>query len=180
MRLTLRRTAVAGIWAAAAMVAVVPAANAFPGGPWASSSAPLKNYYHDQYVGAAYGAWQGYREDQGRGSRVQDVSYHRQPVPDSYSSRGAYVHTSWYTNGAYCYVSSWSDSGSSVACSSGWHGNGSTDTGSTKSRYWQAWESWNRADPTAESGRGQMQVCEDLVDWPNNCSTAYFIRGSHY
>lgn len=175
------RSAIVAVWTVAAVCVLVPSASAFPGGPWASSSAPLKNYYYDQYTGAAYGVWQGYRENQDRGSRVQDGSYHRYPNPDTkYSDRGSYVHTTWYTNGSYCYLSSFSNSGGSVACSSGWHGSGSVDTGSTKSKSWQYWESWDRADPTANSGRGKMQVCEDLVSWPNNCSTAYFVRGAHY
>lgn len=181
LRWNLIKGLVAAGWLSAGVVVLAPAANAFPGGPWASASAPLKNYYHDQYTGAAYGVWQGYREDQGRGSRVQDASWHRMPQLDTeYNDRGSYVHHDWYTNGGYCYVSSYSDAGAGVNCQNGWHPAGSTNTGSTQSKSWQYWETWDGADPTANSGRGKMRVCENLVAWPDNCSTSYFIRGSHY
>jgi hypothetical protein len=164
-----------------ALVALAPAAQALPGGPWASSSSPLKVVGGGSRVdGASYGYWQGYREDQGRGSRVQNGSYHRHILDDvGGGDGGTYVKNSWYANKNHCYVSSWSDSGGSIGCSSGWWGIGKTQTGTTKSASWQYWEAWKGADVEANSMRDKIQTCENINLWPDICSAAYFLRGAN-
>src|SRR4051794_22210856 len=104
-------------------------AQALPGGPWASQSSPLTASYcgNSCYTAAAaYGTFQGYREDQGRGSRIQNSSFHREPTHIS-GAHGAFVNHHWYSDGDYCYLTSFSDSGASVSCQSGWHDMGVED-----------------------------------------------------
>lgn len=154
------------------------AAQALPGGPWASSSSPLTASTGGQTVAAAYGTWQGYREDQNRGSRIQDYSLHRQP--QSSGDRGAFVNHHWYTDGYNCYVSSFSDAGASVNCQNGWHDTGSeTRTGNTTSTSWQGWETWKAVDATASSMRAQEFTCQDVAYASDPCS-AKLLRGANY
>lgn len=174
-----RRFVVGGAGAAAAVGVGAGVAQALPGGPWASRSAPLLvNYAGWKPAAYSYGVWQGVREDQGRGSRIQDWSASK--TRQTYN-RGGYTKHSWYWNGSYCYVSSFSSSGASVGCGSGWHGDGSTNSGSNNSTTtWKYWETWKRLDPEGESGRGKMQTCFNVVWAPDTCSGAYFLRGSKY
>ena len=155
------------------------AAQALPGGPWASSSSPLTvNYAGWTPAAYSYGQWQGTREDQGRGSRIQDWSASK---TRSTYDRGGYTKHSWYWDGSYCYVSSFSESGGSVACTSGWHADGSANSGSNNSTTtWAYWETWQGLDPEGNSGRGKMQTCFNVVAAPDSCSGAYFLRGSSY
>lgn len=153
-------------------------ASALPGGPWASSSSPLKvNYAGWKPVGYVYGKWQGYREDQGRGSRVQDWSAGK--TRNTYN-RGVYTRHNWYWNGSYCYVSSFSDSGGGVSCASGWHADGATNSKSNNTKSWKYYETWYSADPQADSARGKMRACFNVKYSPDPCSSAYFLRGAKY
>lgn len=157
----------------------VGAAQALPGGPWASYTAPLTAYTAGVPAAAAFGTFQGYREDQGRGSRVQNGSYHREPV-HIYSAHGAFVNHHWYTNGAYCYVSSLSTQSASVACQTGWHDTGQENrTGNNSTPSWQYWETWRPADPTANSMRARIFTCDD-IPWQSDPCSPSIIRGASY
>src|SRR5215216_1548257 len=101
---TTLRAMVVAVWVGFGLLLAGPAV-ALPGGDWASSGSPLTLTYRGQNTSAAYGSWQGYREDQGRGSRVQDWSAHRMPgVPGWPNTDGAYVRHAWYDNANRCYV----------------------------------------------------------------------------
>ncbi len=163
------------------LLALAPAAQALPGGPWASSSSPM-------YVvgtasgkdGAGYGSFQGVREDQGRGSRIQNASSHRHLRNDlGGGDAGTYVKNTWYANKTDCYVTSFSNSGGSIGCSTGWWGDGYNDTGSTKSSSWHYWETWKQLDARGSSMRDKIQVCENISLWPDFCSS-YYLRGADY
>ncbi len=171
--------AVAGLGSMAGFLSAgaLPAA-ALPGGPWASSGSPLSvNYAGWKPAGYVYGSWQGYREDEGRGSRVQDWSAGK--TRSTYDA-GTYTKHSWYWNGSYCYVSSWSDSGGGASCTSGWHADGSTNSVSNNTTSWKYYETWYGADPAADSARGKMQACFNVKFAPDSCSSAYLLRGSKY
>ena len=182
MRIKRRTLPTSASLAALGLLLLAPAAAALPGGPWASSSSPLLvkggGGYQD---GAAYGTWQGLREDQGRGSRVQNSSFHRHLHDDvGGGDTGTYLRIEWSANKNNCYVTSWSSAGATIGCSSGWWGTGSTNTGSTKSASWQYWEEWKSLDPAGSSMRSVIKVCENINAWPDICSSAYFLRGADY
>lgn len=172
------RAVVVAIWVLAGLLVLAPSAGALPGGKWASAKKPLNNSYRGVKVGSSHGNWQGYREDQGRGSRVQNSTYRKLTGRAEIKSRGTYVKHEWYFNANRCYVTSFKSAG--IGCGTGWWESGHTNTSSTKSKKWKYAQTWRRIDPKGESARGKMHTCEDLVFWPNNCSKAYFLRGSSY
>lgn len=157
------------------------AAQALPGGPWASSSSPLSvSFAGWKPVGYSYGTWQGYREDQGRGSRIQDWSASRAVSGYNGGDRGTYTQHSWYWDGTFCYLNSFSESGAGVGCMSGWHGDGSSNSGSNNTSTWKYWETWKGINPSGNSGRGMMKTCWNVAYAPDSCSSAYFLRGTSY
>ncbi|GMA23415.1 hypothetical protein GCM10025864_11740 [Luteimicrobium album] len=126
----------------------------------------------------SYGTWQGTREDQGRGSRIQDWSADK---TRSTYDRGGYTRENWYWNGSYCYVSSFSSAGAGASCVSGWHPDGHTNSGSNNSTTtWQYWEDWIGLDPEGNSGRAKIQTCFNVKAAPDSCSSTYYLRGSEY
>jgi hypothetical protein len=156
-------------------------AQALPGGPWASASEPQAvNFAGWRPVGYSYGNWQGYREDQGRGSRIQDWSASRAVSGYNGGDRGAFTQHTWYSNGNYCYVNSFSNAGGGVACQTGWHKKGSNNSGSNASSSWKYWETWGGVDPTGNSGRGQMKTCWNVVSAPDSCAGGSYLRGAKY
>jgi hypothetical protein len=176
-----QRVAAVVVATAAAVGLGAGAAQALPGGPWASSSSPLAvSFAGWKPAGYSYGTWQGYREDQGRGSRIQDWSASRAVSGYNGGDRGAYTKHSWYWDGSFCYVASFSDAGGSIGCSSGWHADGSNNSGSNASSTWKYWETWKGVSPEGNSGRGKMQTCWNVVSAPDTCSGPYFLRGSKY
>lgn len=162
----------------ASIAGPVTLANAIPGGPWASSSSPLTvDYAGWTPVGSVYGTWQGYREDEGRGSRVQDSSAAK--TRNTYEA-GMYTKHTWYWDGSYCYISSYSNGGVSAACTTGWHQDGTTNSVSNNTTTYKYSETWYSADPEALSARGKMQACFNVKLAPDKCSKNYFVRGSEY
>ena len=124
------------------------------------------------------GTMQGYREDQNRGSRIQaNVSFKETGYKSD--SRGAYEHVDWYYNGNKCYVTSFSDTGGSIGCSSGWWGNGSTDTDRTHSTSYVSWAVWNKVNASGDSGRGLFKAALDIAN-ASDKYTAGILRGSCY
>lgn len=168
---------------AALLVLTAGSATALPGGPWASRSVPATAVTY-AYIGAAgYGTWQGVRNDQGRGDRMQGASSHRDPSGYN-GGPGAYVRYNWFWNGTDCYVSSFSVSKASVgigrSCDDGrWSGAGKTETGRTQSKTWQYWETWKNLSPKASSGRAQIRTCYDFTLQTDPCSGSY-LRGANY
>lgn len=146
---------------------------AFPGTGWGTLIAS----HNGAHTGEAKGQFQGYREDMGRGSRVENLSYHRQP---KLAERGAYVAAQWYHNGNHCYLSSANEAGGSIACQNGWDSTGDTDysvttTSSSWQRHWQWWS----IDATSGSARAKLWVCEDVALRTDRCSSPV-IRGAKY
>ena len=169
--------------AAALLFLSAGGAAALPGGQWASRTAPATAKAYTYTAAAAYGTWQGYRNDQGRGDRMQGSSYHRDPARYN-GGPGAYVQYNWYWNGADCYVSSFSVSkdgaGIGRSCDDGrWSGDGKTETGRTQSTNWQYWETWKNLNPKASSGRAQIRTCFDFTLQTDPCSGSY-LRGANY
>lgn len=176
-----RTAAAVSLGAVMAVGGLAGTAEALPGGPWASSSSPLAvDFAGWKPAGFSYGVWQGYREDQGRGSRIQDSSASRAVSGYDGGDRGAYTKHSWYWNGSYCYVNTFSNSGSGIGCTAGWHSGGSADSGSNNTASYQFWETWAGVDPNADSGRGQMKTCWNVAHAPDTCSSGSYLRGSHY
>lgn len=165
------RTLVSAILAS---MMVAPVATALPGGQWGSGTSPL----HYGTISEAWGVWQGYREDQNRGSRIQDWSAHRSPSGPS-ADRGAYVKTDWWFNTNRCYLTSFSEAGGSIACSQGWWKTGQSTTGRTESQSWQYYDSWSPIDMGGESGKGAMFACYDRAWAPDSCSS-FIARGTSY
>lgn len=165
----------------AGLAALAPAAQALPGGSWASPSSPASLVVNGNWkLGEAYGTFQGVREDQGRGTRIQSASAHRHILDDpGGGDAGTYVKNTWYSNSNNCYVTSFSETGGGVGCSTGWWDDGYKDTKSTKSSSWQYWETWKQLDPKGSSMRDKLQVCENMRLWPDSCST-YYLRGADY
>ncbi|MFD0207167.1 MULTISPECIES: hypothetical protein [Saccharothrix] len=148
-------------------------AQALPGGPWGTLTV-----YTDSGIpiAQASGTWQGYREDQNRGSRMQDWMQYRDPANSD--SNGAYVDHDWYFNSNQCYVSSYSTSGGGIACSQGWWGAGSYDSmDRAGDSNWKYWEAWRAIDPTGTSGRGAMRACVDF-SWATDPCSAAILRGN--
>lgn len=179
MKMSVKRAAIIAGAMLVTSVLGVGVAQALPGGPWASASAPLTAYESGKPAAAAYGTFQGYREDQGRGSRIQNASWHREPV-HVYSAHGAFVNHHWYTNGAYCYLSSLSTSSASVACNNGWHDTGRENRTATNSTvYWRYQETWQGIDATADSMRARIFTCDDIPWQSDPCSPSIY-RGASY
>lgn len=173
-----RKWALAALTVAAGLLLAPAAAQALPGGNWASSSDPLVVKTSSGIpIGYAYGTWQGVREDQGRGTRMQDWSAHRDPA--NTNERGAYVPHHWWFNKNSCYITSFSDSGGSIGCSEGWWKTGTTETPRAKLS-WAYYETWKGLDPAGSSGRGQMYVCHDYAWATDPCSSGYYLRGNDY
>src|SRR5690349_18478811 len=177
---TIARRVIAAAWTLPMIAMGAAQAHALPGGNWASSTSPLyvNSSGYGGTVSAAYGTFQGYREDQNRGSRIQDWSAHRDPNGNT-SERGAYVNHAWYFDGNNCYVTSLSDSGGSIGCSTGWWSQGTTHTPDTESKSWQYYETWHVIDPTGSSGRAGMSACFDRVLASDYCSGTIY-RGANY
>lgn len=179
MKKLIKRAAVFSGMLAAIGTLGVGAAQALPGGPWASSSAPLTAYTSGFPAAAAYGTFQGYREDQGRGSRIQNAAWFREPIHVQ-TAHGAFVNHHWYTNGAFCYVSSLSSSSASVACTSGWHDTGNENrTGTNSTTSWRYQETWKAVDPTANSMRARIFTCDD-IPWQSDPCSPSIVRGASY
>jgi hypothetical protein len=148
-------------------------AQLLPGGPW-----PEHSYTH--YTSTVYqrGTFQGYREDQNRGSRIQsEVAF--KEVGFKSDVHGAYMAVAWYSNANRCYVTSYSSAGGSISCSQGWWGDGTYETGRTISDSYVYWEVWNALDPAGDSGRGSFRGCLDISLATDKC-TASILRGSVY
>lgn len=161
-----------------AVFGFVGVADALPGADWASASAPLKvNYAGWKPAGYSYGIWQGVRDDQGRGDRLQDWSASK--TRQTYN-RGTYTKHSWYWNGSYCYLASFSEAGVSIGCGSGWHSAGATNSRSNNSTTWKYWETWKGLSATGNSGRAKLQTCFNVKAAPDTCSSGSFLRGSRY
>lgn len=159
-----------------ALLLTTAPAQALPGGPWPPSGYLTFSWAGWSPVGYGYGTWQGVREDQNRGSRVQDWSATKTRVTNH---RGTYVHHNWFANTNNCYMTSFESPG--FACSTGWFGSGSGNSGSNNSTTtWMYWENWDALDPKGSSARGQMSLCVNTISAPDPCSTVSYIRGSDY
>ncbi|MFC4629400.1 hypothetical protein ACFO6V_14240 [Promicromonospora alba] len=88
------------------------------------------------------------------------------------NGNGVYTNTAWYFNGSFCYPAG----EGSVGCSSGWYGDGSTNTAvtsATKTGY-----SGKLLKGTAESIRGGIKICQS-DSFADTCSGQTF-RGMSY
>jgi hypothetical protein len=147
-----------------------------PGGPW-------PEHWYTHYTSTVYqkGTFQGYREDQNRGSRIQsEVAF--KEVGFKSDVRGAYMAINWYANTNRCYYSAYDVSSGipvGVNCSTGWWGDGYYETQRTTSDSYWYWEVWNPVDPLASSGRGSFKGCLDIAAATDKC-TASILRGAAY
>lgn len=145
--------------------------SALPGGSYPKRSASHGGARVDER-----GTFQGYREDQGRGSRLQFLTEFREAGTDS-DVRGAYNQSDWYVNGNRCYISSYDSPG--VNCSSGWWYDAQEQTDRKKSNSYVAYDVWWYLDPTGSSGRASIKGCLDVAYQSDKC-TSSILRGSSY
>lgn len=143
-----------------------------PGGTWTEQC-----YQHETSTACHRGTFQGYREDQNRGSRLQ-ASVGFKEVGWKSDVRGAFAEVQWWSHSNNCYTVNFADP--TIACSVGWWRSGfPSRTGNTVSDTYVFWDMWWNLDPGGSSGRGQFYACLDIA-WGFDKCTAYVLRGSDY
>jgi hypothetical protein len=146
--------------------------NVLPGGAWTEQSAANGSSTVYQK-----GTFQGYREDQNRGSRLQAAVQFKE-VGSKSDIRGAFAEVQWWSHSNNCYITSYSSPG--ISCSTGWWLSGSpVQTDRTVSDSYVSWDMWWNLDPAGSSGRGQFKGCLDVAFGFDTC-TASVLRGSDY
>ncbi len=105
------------------------------------------------------------------GDRQHINTQHHDSAPGN--GQQIYVRVDFYNNGFYCLPSrtvsvsagpsgqrSVTTSGT-AGCTTGWHYVGQVNSAATSASEWQFWGYWQAFNPTAEAGKGVVQICED-------------------